>query len=131
MGGVEEGQGLAARSQVDLRRSSKSQRPESMAMLPSHPKEPMMGASMGSMPGGAACGGFDPAMMMMMMMMMGAQYFMSMMQQGVNPFGKGNPASPEDLVYLTQRAKAWLLLECRPSLHQMSRRTPKRASLMK
>ena len=96
-----------------------------------------MGASMGSMPGGAACRGFDPAMMMMMvmmmmmMMMMGAQYFMSMMQQGVNPFGKGNPASPEDLVYLTQRAKAWLLLECRPSLHQMSRRTPKRASLMK
>ena len=62
-----------------------------------------MGASMGSMPGGAACGGFDPAMMMMMMM--GAQYFMSMMQQGVNPFGKGNPASPEDLVYLTPKGK--------------------------
>ena len=61
-----------------------------------------MGASMGSMPGGAACGGFDPAMMMMMM---GAQYFMSMMQQGVNPFGKGNPASPEDLVYLTPKGK--------------------------
>ena len=60
-----------------------------------------MGASMGSMPGGAACGGFDPAMMMMM----GAQYFMSMMQQGVNPFGKGNPASPEDLVYLTPKGK--------------------------
>ena len=54
MGGVEEGQGLAARSEVDLRRSSKSQRLESMVMLPSHPKGPMMGASMGSMPGGAA-----------------------------------------------------------------------------
>ena len=71
-----------------------------------------MGASMGSMPGGAACRGFDPAMMMMMMMvmmmmmmMMGAQYFMSIMQQGVNPFGKGNPASPEDLVYWTPKGK--------------------------
>ena len=101
MGGVEEGQGLAACSQVDLRRSSKSQRTESMAMLPSRPKGPMMGAGMGSMPGGAACGGFDPGMMMMM----GAQYFMSMMQQGVNPFGKGNPARPEDLVYLTPKGK--------------------------
>ena len=39
-----------------------------------------------------------------MMMMMGA-HFMSMMQ-GVNPFGKGNPASPEDLqIYLTPKGK--------------------------
>ena len=107
MGGVEEGQGLACRNQVDLRRSSKAQRTESMAMLPAHPKGPMMGASMGSMgarvgsmPGGAACGGFDPTMMMMM-----GAHFMSMMQ-GVNPFGKGNPASPEDLqIYLTPKGK--------------------------
>ena len=49
MGGVEEGQGLACRNQVDLRRSSKEERTESMAMLPAHPKGPMMGASMGSM----------------------------------------------------------------------------------
>ena len=107
MGGVEEGQGLACRNQVDLRRSSKAQRTESMAMLPAHPKGPMMGASMGSMgarvgsmPGGAACGGFDPTMLMMM-----GAHFMSMMQ-GVNPFGKGNPASPEDLqIYLTPKGK--------------------------
>ena len=97
MGGVEEGQGLAARSQVDLRRSSKSQRSD--AMVPFHPQ----GRATGSMPVGAmgmpgGAGGMNPSMMMMM----GAQYFMSMMQQqGMNPF----QASPKDLVYLTPSGK--------------------------
>lgn len=99
MGGVEEGHGLAARSQVDLRRSSKSQRPG--AIVPFHPKGPASATA--SMPVGAmgmpgAPGGMDPSMMMMMM---GAQYFMSMMQQGVTPF----QASPKDLVYLTPQGK--------------------------